>query len=169
MDITVTNRSNDAVYGCYGANAYHMSVLQEYLAARIGVEVGTYTQFSNNLHMYEWSADRANHTAALDSRYDISESGYPGVRPLVDHPESFDEELRFFLENPLESAARLKNSHFSAVAQPMLLANLARKDRAWPKAMEHAESIQAPDLRRATVEWLRRRETASADKRETRE
>lgn len=52
LDMTVTNRSNDAVWGCLGANAVHFSVLQEYLAAMIGCPVGKYWQVTNNLHLY---------------------------------------------------------------------------------------------------------------------
>jgi hypothetical protein len=52
LDITVCNRSNDAVWGAYGANAVQFSMLQEYMAALIGVGVGKYMQVSNNLHVY---------------------------------------------------------------------------------------------------------------------
>jgi Thymidylate synthase len=52
LDITVCNRSNDAVWGAYGANAVQFSFLQEYLATRIGVGVGKYTQSSFNFHVY---------------------------------------------------------------------------------------------------------------------
>ena len=40
LDITVCCRSNDAIWGAYGANAVHFSVLLEYLARMIGVGVG---------------------------------------------------------------------------------------------------------------------------------
>jgi thymidylate synthase len=52
LDLTVLCRSNDVVWGAYGANAVHFSVLQEYLAGRIGVDVGVMYQFSNNYHGY---------------------------------------------------------------------------------------------------------------------
>lgn len=53
LDITVTCRSNDAIWGAYGANAVHFSVLQEFVAAACGFWVGTMCQLSNNLHAYE--------------------------------------------------------------------------------------------------------------------
>src|SRR6185369_9893998 len=56
LDITVCNRSNDIIWGAYGANAVQFSVLQEYLAARIGIPMGEYTQFSFNYHAYESNA-----------------------------------------------------------------------------------------------------------------
>lgn len=52
LNMTVCNRSNDAIWGAYGANAVHFSVLLEYMAAKIGVPVGVYRQFSNNMHVY---------------------------------------------------------------------------------------------------------------------
>ncbi|KKN53703.1 hypothetical protein LCGC14_0599580 [marine sediment metagenome] len=52
LDMTVTNRSNDAVWGALGANAVHFSMLQEYLAVMIGCSVGKYWQVTNNLHLY---------------------------------------------------------------------------------------------------------------------
>jgi hypothetical protein len=52
LDLVVFNRSNDIVWGCYGANAVHFSFLQEYMARWIGVPTGTYTQVSVNWHGY---------------------------------------------------------------------------------------------------------------------
>lgn len=52
LNMTVTNRSNDMVWGAFGANVVHMSILHEYIASRTGFKVGTYYQMSNNLHLY---------------------------------------------------------------------------------------------------------------------
>lgn len=52
LNITVFCRSNDMVWGAYGANAVHFSFLLEYLAARIGARAGKYWQVSNNFHAY---------------------------------------------------------------------------------------------------------------------
>jgi hypothetical protein len=52
LDMTVTNRSNDLIYGAMGSNLFHMSMLQEYIALHAGLEVGTYYQFSKNMHLY---------------------------------------------------------------------------------------------------------------------
>lgn len=52
LNMTVSCRSNDAVWGCYGANLVHMSILHEYVAAATGFRLGTYYQMSNNLHFY---------------------------------------------------------------------------------------------------------------------
>jgi thymidylate synthase len=52
LDLTVCCRSNDVIWGAHGANAVHFSILQEYLAAKIGVGVGKLYQLSNNYHGY---------------------------------------------------------------------------------------------------------------------
>ena len=52
LDMVVFCRSNDIVWGAYGANLVHFSMMQEYVACLIGCEVGTYTQVSVNYHAY---------------------------------------------------------------------------------------------------------------------
>lgn len=52
LDMTVCNRSNDLLWGAFGANAVHFSILQEFLANALGIPVGRYHQFTNNLHAY---------------------------------------------------------------------------------------------------------------------
>jgi thymidylate synthase len=52
LDMVVFCRSNDIVWGAYYANAFHFGFLLEYMAHRIGVPVGTYTQVSVNYHAY---------------------------------------------------------------------------------------------------------------------
>jgi thymidylate synthase len=52
LNMTVCNRSNDAVWGCYGANAVQFAVLLEYLASKLGVDVGYLRQVSDSYHYY---------------------------------------------------------------------------------------------------------------------
>jgi thymidylate synthase len=52
LDLHVFCRSNDIIWGAYGANAVHFSVLLEYMALWIGVPVGRYYQLSMNWHGY---------------------------------------------------------------------------------------------------------------------
>ena len=52
LDLTVFCRSNDIIWGAYGANAVQFSVLQEYLSLWIGCSVGVYNQISVNYHAY---------------------------------------------------------------------------------------------------------------------
>ena len=52
LDMNIFNRSNDIIWGAYGANAVHFSMLMEYMAHWIGVPMGYMRQFSMNWHAY---------------------------------------------------------------------------------------------------------------------
>lgn len=157
LDITVTCRSNDVVYGCYGANAVHFSVLQEYLAAMIGIPVGRYFQVSNNFHIYDWSHKNIKIQDAVASA--IYDTHYPTMQPLVDDPASFDEEVRMYVEYPHDSilVAGMKNTFLHCTAHPMFMANRMRRLGELDAALEYARGIQADDWRQACIEWLMRR------------
>lgn len=107
LDLTVCCRSNDIVWGAYGANAVHFSVLLEYMAARIGVSVGTMYQLSNNYHGY--TATLKAPTSEGNPYNDFS------ITNIVQHAESFDDELRVIIsmldgdKTPTPSAFRNTN------------------------------------------------------------
>ena len=151
LDLGVTCRSNDIVWGCYGANVVHFSILQEYLAARIGgVGVGTMTQFSWNWHMY----DSAKHLVSLGAK--PRHPTYPDTLPLVTDPYTFDADVRAYVSDP-DGVGKVRNEFLTNTARPMFLANKLRKEHDWYEALNWAHSIKAPDWRQATVEWLQRR------------
>lgn len=52
LNMTVCCRSNDAIWGAYGANAVQFSMLQEFIASAVGVQVGPYRQISDSFHVY---------------------------------------------------------------------------------------------------------------------
>lgn len=52
LNMTVCCRSNDMLWGAYGANAVHFSFLQELMASSLRLGVGVYRQISNNFHLY---------------------------------------------------------------------------------------------------------------------
>lgn len=52
LDITVDNRSNDLHWGTFGANLCQFSTIQEAMASWLGVDIGTYFQDTDSLHMY---------------------------------------------------------------------------------------------------------------------
>lgn len=163
LDMTVTCRSNDIVMGCYGANAVHMSFLQEYLAARIGVSVGTYVQFSNNWHVYARDLKKMD---VVSSEVNFRRT-YPQTRPLVDAPEHFDEDLqnvmrRLTLYGDVADVVsnRVRNRFLVDTALPMWRANSYRRAADWPNALRCARQVLAADWRTAALEWLERRAPA---------
>jgi thymidylate synthase len=52
LHMTVFNRSNDLHWGLHAVNIPQFGILLEYLAARLGVAVGTQTHISQSLHVY---------------------------------------------------------------------------------------------------------------------
>jgi thymidylate synthase len=92
LDLTVFCRSNDMVWGAYGANAVHFSVLLEYMAIWIGRPVGYYRQISVNWHAYDsepWRKVEGLPAIAFPSNQIVNELADPysngGIRavPLI--------------------------------------------------------------------------------------
>ncbi len=171
LDMTVTNRSNDMVWGMLGANYVHFSFLQEYVAARVGAEVGRYHHFSNNLHVYDepgndnvppWKPDAWLADPFVDE-YTQGEFRYRTV-PLVRDPAVFDRELlqvvdacwgypdRGYGELPM-----LEEPFLQDVAVPMFRAFANHKAGDHKRAMYCLESCKSDDWRVAAVSWLLRR------------
>lgn len=153
LDMTVCNRSNDMIWGALGANAVHMSILQEYIAARLGAQVGIYTQFSNNLHAYVEVLEGLD---GMTPDYDSYATRMINPSPLVNDILTFDEELEWFMEDP-EKPRQYVNSVFSEVAQPMHRMWVAWKAKEIFQAMEHSKDIKPDDWHLACYEWLERR------------
>lgn len=158
LDLTVFNRSNDIIWGALGANAVHFSILLEYLADRIGVPVGTYTQVSANMHAYMEPLNKVRHLAEA-------------VDPLVPYtPENWDEyAARRAFVFPLDAdlweddlvkfvdsedwQETYKSPFFAYVAAPMM--------RAWHQYKAYDQlctnDISFCDWRIAAEEWINRR------------
>lgn len=160
LDMTVFNRSNDIIWGAYGANAVHFSMLQEVMAAWIGVPIGSYHQISTNFHGYKNILAKheglINHAPGHDP-YSLGEVvPYPVVNTPID--EWFQDLDMFMSEGAIIG---LRDPFFKKVAVPMLLSWNCWKDREDPghmqKAMMNADRIIAQDWRRACMEWLERR------------
>jgi thymidylate synthase len=138
LDLMVFCRSNDIVFGCYGANAVHMSMLHEYLASMIGVPVGSYYQISADYHAYTEQPYQLGTYWPLempDKQFvDPYAGGSPlshGVAPypLVTDSTTFDAELMDVMAaiqlqkfHSME-IDHFKNRFFVDVAQPMYLAH----------------------------------------------
>lgn len=161
LDMTVCNRSNDLVWGACGANAVHLSILQEYLARALGLEMGTYFQFTNNLHLYteRFSVEDLKLRYATDDRYN---SPGDGVEVLTPHPlmsvskAGWDEDLHKFMSDPLGDAAYM-DPFFNGVAAPMYAAWHEHKHSArYYAGVVTANAIAADDWRVACLEWLNR-------------
>jgi thymidylate synthase len=159
LDLTVCCRSNDMLWGAHGANAVHFSVLQEYLAAALEIEVGTMYQLSNNAHIY---LDAVKHMESkvellFDDRY---KNGISPPFPIFTEPEFVEEDIESFVDN-LESNKLAFNDYanpwFSNTLCRMMIAHSLFKEKKYNEALEASANIKATDWRLACMEWIKRR------------
>jgi thymidylate synthase len=169
LDMTVTNRSNDLIWGMLGANVVHFSFLQEYLAACIGVGVGVYNQFSNNLHAYVSTPERPERWCPEKWLADETpvEGQYRRI-DLVKNPATFDRECGWLVElhsgdekeDGMEKALHLTEPFLKSVAQPMMLAFHCHKQRKYDLALVRMGFVLADDWRIAGTNWILKRKAA---------
>ena len=169
LNMLVSCRSNDMLWGAHGANAVHFSVLQEYLAARLAIPIGTMYQISFNYHIYLKEFDKLRNKVSDFS--DLCEDPYMlGMIPLLmfDKPEYIDSDIRLFIyrfkQNEMGIFAGYKNLWFSDVLCPAVMAHWFFRHKENNKALFTAGQIQAADWRKACVEWLERRTISHAIK-----
>ncbi len=62
LDLTVYMRSNDFFWGATAVNMFNYMFMQEYFAGILGMDIGNYYHFANNLHYYE-----ARHSEMIES------------------------------------------------------------------------------------------------------
>lgn len=157
LNITVTNRSNDLIWGTLGSDYMTFTILQAYLAASIGVEVGVYHQFTNNLHVYEKNWEPEKWLKAYE--------GEPG--PFY-YPEQFRGLDTSFLGFN-QDLGTLVNADFSKetptfysgfmlnIVEPMMTTFELHKQRNYDAAILNAERIIEQDWRQASTEWIFKR------------
>lgn len=169
LRMTVFCRSNDAIWGAYGANSYHFSVLQEFVARAVGVGVGEMTQVSDSLHAYVHVLERLPSTEELSRNPDpyVCE----GLTPLElvspgTTTSTWDKDLNAFMEIwrghwKEESVVGIQDRFFRKTALPVLSAYRAYKDKEDPVRVETALRIMrkchSPDVRLACTRWLERK------------
>lgn len=174
LNMMVTNRSNDAVWGCYGANAVQFGALLEYMAAAIGCPVGTYHQLTMNLHLY-LTEDHKRIMEAMEpyvrqpNKMDML-NPYEGLNPVSNFPmvedlEDWENDLKVFMrasdENKVLSEHAYAEPFFKNVVNPLYQAWVNFKsmhnDRFFC-ARNAVSTCKATDWSMACREWLERRE-----------
>lgn len=157
LNMTVCNRSNDLVWGMMGANAVHMSFLQEVIAAAVGVEIGTYTQFTNNLHLYLDQGQGRDLLYSLPtSTYDPYWNGRMKSFSIVDTPSTWFLELESFMSEEDRVLDLWDNSFFPKIAIPMWESWFARKEGRG-SGLEELEDMIDCDWKQACINWIERR------------
>lgn len=165
LNMTVSNRSNDLIWGAYGANAVHFSTLLMVMAGALGWSTGRYWQMSNNLHVYERHFDLVRKLA------EKSPEPVPGRRFIEDRPEHalFDEQEAqhilaeadsFLMEGPvLGMRSRFLRTVVWPVAQAWewLQGKPKQEVVRYDVANGLLERCKHPDWQRACMEWVERR------------
>jgi thymidylate synthase len=167
LDMTVFNRSNDLIWGTFGANAVHFSFLQEYMARKLEVHVGVYHQLSNNLHVYtdtnsgfkpkEWlPIPKHQRTSWNPKELDYTSEEIAMVGPLS-VGDNFDQEVKEFVD--CEDWSRTFTDPFlMRVAAPMMWAFRLHKERNYTMALNVVQTVESDDWKLAGEEWLSRRQ-----------
>jgi len=171
LDMTIFNRSNDAIWGgVAGANITNLPIFQEYVAAHLNIDVGRVFVVSNNLHVYMENPKTKPLLEAYAGKNQQPQDEYSIGRvdhyPLIENITVFDYELTRFMNLVYNAVTRgdeelpesiYYNSIFSRVAVPMFMAHRSHISKQRQPALNWASHIAAPDWRLACVNWLERR------------
>tara|TARA_R110000764_G_scaffold60094_1_gene129256 strand:+ start:6613 stop:7662 length:1050 start_codon:yes stop_codon:yes gene_type:complete len=164
LTMTVYNRSNDMIWGAYGANVVQFSMIQEYVAARLGLEMGSYTQVSNSYHVYIEDAGGEVWNRIKDQSI-TCENVYvkcdklvlmnPDQAPHLNHDihQFFNAYDQFGMEE-LGEFRNWKSDYFNQLIMPVLCVYLVHKQHGPKEALKYTDTIVADDWRLACEDWL---------------
>lgn len=160
LHMTVANRSNDMIWGAYGANAVQFSMLQEYIASILGVGIGTYTQVSDSFHIYldgpggqKWQ-DISDQPGNLYTYTFAYEQGVCHL-PFLHEPEAFQIDCRvWFMEwdhgNRPHERTDYESDFFRTVVVPM-----AQAWDIWKETKDPVKAVQVLyDVENISVDWI---------------
>ncbi len=166
LNLTVINRSNDMYWGYAGANPVHFSMIQEFVAGAVGVEVGKYFTFSNNLHLYVDLYDAAHYIASppLWPQYDRYLHGTATPYPILTGTTASQwlRDAEEFCHDPFSDKLYYP-PFFREVAYPMAMVSYTRRNRQG-SGVEWVNRIAASDWKNATLQWICARENAATSK-----
>jgi thymidylate synthase len=181
LDITVSCRSNDAIWGAYGANAVQFSMIQEFVALAVGCNVGVYRQVSDSFHIYTdneaWK--RVKNSEQRESDFYRTRLLQPYPLMQINYYESWLRQNHHFLignlfDGTLNNDIITIDPFFTKVADPILQAhnyykgkNLTvphAKNRRIDMALTALYYCAAPDWKLACEQWLERRREHESDK-----
>jgi hypothetical protein len=157
---TVCCRSNDMLWGAYGANGVHFSMLHEYIANKVGVQPGMLTQLSDSFHVYLdgpggelWRKVSKLPIEQRNYYADVALTGGSAIEPLelgAGEPAWDADLFEFFRAIDAGEPGNLVTPWFRTVVEPLW--------EAWKTREIHiAQDCAASDWRTAAVEWLERR------------
>jgi thymidylate synthase len=160
LDMTVCCRSNDLVWGAYGANAVHFSILHEYIARACDMPQGKMYQLSNNFHIYEphWHLMQPTPMVTVDP-YETTlpkllRQDSIRVTPLFKHPhfaQDFIRECEYIVDGKWD---KIELKFLRLIVVPMLRAWSCRDGE---ESGEFLAAMPDCDWKEAAIQWLNRR------------
>jgi thymidylate synthase len=165
LDMTVYNRSNDAIWGgISGANITNLFVFQAYVAAGLCVNIGKQYVASNNLHLY---LDNPKTKLLLDHYHNpdpkfvrdlMQEEPLKSKLIRCNEFHTLDSEIKQFMA--IERLGKVHPSYqtdFIRVAEQIASVHHWYRQGNLIAARDLAKTIPAPDWREACTAWLTRR------------
>lgn len=167
LNMSVCNRSNDAIWGAYGANAVQFSMLLEFMSACVGATPGVYVQQSNNFHVYTdnpfWLSFKEGEYCHghVHNLYVLGK-----VKPfrLADDREEalavMEDCERLCVqaeEHRTLGSASWSSPYFQKVVQPVLEGYELYKQQQYDASVQKLNSVAASDWRVAMQLWVGRR------------
>jgi len=161
LDMTVFNRSNDIIWGCYGANAVHFSVLHEWMSYKTGHPLGIYRQISDNYHAYLEVFNKLKSEVKISDPYREEDLYILPIDFELKECEKFISSIRpekISFINPEKTIGENFNSNFLNMAAIMCGAYFTHKAGNTLKGLELLDALpQELDWAKAGREWLWRR------------
>lgn len=174
LDAHVVMRSNDVMWGWSGINVFEWSVLQEVLAADLGMRVGKLTFFAGSFHLYErhWQKARRIVSEATGARVIEPVRGptariataWAYLEPQITKALELEAELRAAPDGAACLATLERHRAWLSAYDPWLrecvyllgVYALVRRDAGADALKKVCEQLSGAGLRVA-VEWLERR------------
>lgn len=170
LHLRVMCRSNDMLWGAYGANTVQFSMLQEFIANLLGIPVGEMVQYSDSFHVYTsgpggalWNRVKDISTTAVDP-YDFSgdsRMSAPEPFPFIVDPDrtigrwtsEANAMLDEFMLGNVPGTMKVTHPFLRTIVQPMMQAFLESDP-------DHLD--QRWDWHRAGAAWMARRALRAA-------
>lgn len=169
VNLTVFNRSNDAIWGTVtGSNEVQFGMLLEYVAGSLNLPIGIYTHVTNNLHIYldnpQWNKVREQYC----SGYILSEAedSYPEGMSMFNETaflarEMFDKDLKMFFGASNRLHALIEDCHVGNFETDYFRHLVIPIYNAWVSKKYHGNSYLLPNATDAWTiavnNWLKRR------------
>lgn len=155
LDLMVGIRSNDAMWGWSGINAFEWSTLLEIVAGMAWLQVGKLHFATTSFHLYEQHWDKAHRLAEIDSNYKYNDS--PSFRATgLDDMKAFDHlcDMWFDLELRIRTGQPSSND-VDNFPEPMLRSWLRVLQWYWSSDQSFLEPLRHTRLEKACLVGLR--------------